>query len=349
MVALVNTSNEKSKGSIWATPAIAATFIGTVIGAGFASGQEIYQFFSIYNIYGFLGIVLAIILMGWAGVKVFKIGRKLQPKSYQEFLVFILGRRLTPITDFLLFCFFVVLIGVMFAGSGSIFESIGDNYWTGVLLTGFLLIGVLFFELPGLVSANLIVIPLMFIGSIGISLYAGFTRCATSVAGPFQMNWFPAALQFSAYNLVLAIPVLISLAKEYPYPRWLKYGSWLGSIGLGIMAGFIQWALLCHLSHLEKSALPMVELAKLVGKFPYWVYVGILWGEMFTTLLANTYGITQRLVALSKWPYRIWLVVITITGIIIAQVGFINLIAGCYPVFGYLCLIILVLLLKKRV
>ena len=349
MVALVSFSTLNQKGSIWSAPAISATFIGTVIGAGFASGQEIYQFFSIYGVGGFLGIVLAIILMGWAGVKVFKIGLMIRPKSYHEFLIFILGRWVTPVVDFLMFGFFMVLIGVMFAGSGAIFESLGLYYWTGVLLTGFLLIGVLFFDLPGLISANLIVIPLMFIGSIGISLYAVFNRCATTVAGPLQINWIPAALQFAAYNLVLAIPVLISLAKEYPFPLWLKCGSWLGSIGLGIMAGFIQWALLCHFPHLAKNALPMVELAKMAGKFAYWGYALILWGEMFTTLLANTYGVTQRLVALSRWPYRAWLVVVTIAGLIIAQVGFINLIAGCYPVFGYLCLIILVLLLRKQV
>lgn len=223
----------------------------------------------------------------------------------------------------------------------------GLNYWAGIMVTGLLLIMVLFFDLAGLISANLIVIPLMFGGSIGISLFGVFTGRATIAAGTFQLNWLPAALQFSAYNLVLAIPVLISLAKEYPYLNWLKYGNWLGSIGLGIMAGFIHWSLLCHLPYLGKNALPLVEMAKLAGKYPYWGYALVLWGEMFTTLLANTYGVTQRLAALSRWPFRTWLIVVTITGIIIAQVGFINLIAGCYPLFGYLCLVILVLLFLK--
>jgi uncharacterized membrane protein YkvI len=345
---MVSIENTGHKGSIWSAPAISATFIGTVIGAGFASGQEIYQFFSIYGIYGFAGIALAVIVMGWAGAKIFKIGYMLKPRSYYEFLVYIFGRRLTPVIDLLLFLFFIVLMGVMFAGSGTLFETLDLGYWFGVVLTALLLIGVLFFDLPGLISANLIIIPLMIAGSLGISVYGIFTQCAPIMAGKIQHNWFLAAIQFSAYNLVLAIPVLIALAKEYPYPLWLTCGSWLGSISLGAMAGLIQCALLCHLPSLTSSTLPMVELARLAGKVPYWGYAMILWGEMFTTLLANTYGVAKRLTVLSKLPYRFCLALLAVSGVIIAQAGFVNLIAGFYPVFGYLCLVILILLFFKQ-
>jgi uncharacterized membrane protein YkvI len=350
VVALVkNKDIGRDKGFFNSTSAISATFIGTVIGAGFASGQEIYQFFSVYGTFGFIGIIFAVLLMGWAGAKIFRVGYRLKTESYHEFLIYILGRRLAPIVDLLLFLFFVVLIGVMFAGSGALFESLGMNYWSGEILTAILLIAVLFFDLAGLISANLIVIPLMLVGSLGISFFGVFTQCATPVTSSFHLKWILATLQFSAYNIVLAIPVLIALTKEYPYLRYLKYGGWLGSIGLGIMAWFIQWALLSHLPQLGKSDLPMIELARSAGKIPYLGYAIILWGEMFTTLLANTYGLARRLVALSELSYRIWVILITFAGLVIAQIGFINLIAYCYPLFGGLCLVILVLLLRKPV
>lgn len=38
------------------------TIIGTVIGAGFASGQEIYSFFNKYNENGLIGLILSNIL-----------------------------------------------------------------------------------------------------------------------------------------------------------------------------------------------------------------------------------------------------------------------------------------------
>ncbi|MGE5582741.1 MAG: hypothetical protein ACM3X9_09410 [Bacillota bacterium] len=328
--------------------AVSATFIGTVVGAGFASGQEIYQFFSRHGSYGFWGLFLAVILLGFSGVKVFKAGYALKPQSYREFLRFILGPSLSKPVDLLLFVFLIVLIGVMLAGSGSIFESLSFNYWLGISLTALLLMAVLLFDLPGLISANMVVIPLMFTGSIIISLYGIHTRCAVITVPPFELNWVIAALQFSAYNLVLAVPVLLSLAQKYPSLPRLKWGSWLGGIGLGIMAGFIHWSILSHLPHLQQSALPMMELAKIAGKYPYWGYALVLWGEMFTTLLANTYGATLRLASFTGLPFRFWLAVVIISGIMIARAGFVNLIARCYPLFGFLALLILLVILIKK-
>ena len=43
---------------------IVFVIIGTLIGAGFASGQEIYVFFSSYGIEGFIGIIISSVVMG---------------------------------------------------------------------------------------------------------------------------------------------------------------------------------------------------------------------------------------------------------------------------------------------
>ena len=326
---------------------IAATFIGTVVGAGFASGQEIYQFFSAQGYNGLIGLSITVLLLGKAGAKVFAIGRKIRVDSYEDFLRFLLGKRLAPVVDLILFGFFVILMGVMFAGSGTIFAELGMGYWTGVVGTAVLLIVVLFNELPGLIVANLIIIPLMFAGAIGVSVFAIQTRCNVLPAGTADLKWLLAALQFSAYNLVLSLPVLLSLAKRYPFPRILKAGGWVGSIGLGIMAALIHLALLCHLPHLRQSPLPMIELAKNLGPAAYFGYAVILWAEMLTTLFANAFGVAQRAAVWSGWPYRFWVLCFTMVGIIVGRAGFVQLIAGFYPVFGYLSLAILAFILFK--
>ena len=50
--------------------------IGTLIGAGFASGQEIYTFFFSYGINGILGIVISSLIIGFTIYKTFKILEK---------------------------------------------------------------------------------------------------------------------------------------------------------------------------------------------------------------------------------------------------------------------------------
>jgi uncharacterized membrane protein YkvI len=138
------------------------------------------------------------------------------------------------------------------------------------------------------------------------------------------------------------------LGKKYRISQLLNTGGWLGSLGLGLMAAFINWAILCHYQHLIKAPMPMMDLAGLIDIRVYWIYAMILWGEMFTTLLANTYGLAQRMVTLIRLPIGLWVILVTIIGVIIAQIGFVALIARFYPVFGLLCLGVLLRLLWKK-
>lgn len=339
--------DSNDRGVYAVIPGITATFIGTVVGAGFASGQEILQFFSVHGWYGWLGLILAIFLLGFSGVKVFQIGAILKPESYRDFLAHIMGGRCAAALDYLLLVFFTVLIGVMFAGCGAIFESMNLNYWLGIVATALCLITVLLRELTGIIRINLIIVPLMFAGAIFVTVLSLKTGEMKPVADGNNFRWILAALQFSAYNLVLAVPVLLSLGKKYPIRIVLRSGGWLGSIGLGLIAGLIHWAILANFYSIQKSPLPMAELAKNAGIWVYWGYAVVLWGEMFSTLVANTYGVAQRLAAVTGWPFRGWVFILTFTGIAIGKIGFVNLIARGYPLFGIVCLVILILLIGK--
>jgi uncharacterized membrane protein YkvI len=325
---------------------IAATFIGTVIGAGFASGQEVLLFFSRFGRAGWGGLVLATVLLGIASNQVFRIGLQLKTNSYRDFLAYLLGVRLLPVADLIFSLFLILLVGVMFAGSGAIFAALHLQREGGVVLTGLILIAVLSRGLSGMVKVNLGIIPLMFLFCLVVT---GAT-CRTSLTLPclpLSGGWLVAALQFTAYNFVLAIPVLLGLVQVCPDPVQLRRGAWLGSIALGILAGLIHWAILTHFATLERSALPMLTLAKQVNAGTFWGYSLILWGEMFTTLLANVYGLGQRLCARSGRPFLQWVVILCILGIAISYCGFAKLIAVLFPIYGCLSLILLILLFCK--
>ena len=61
--------------------------IGTIIGAGFASGKEIYLFFNIYGIKGLYGIAVASIITGIVIYKVLlQIRNREYTRNYKEYL-----------------------------------------------------------------------------------------------------------------------------------------------------------------------------------------------------------------------------------------------------------------------
>ena len=65
---------------------IVFVIIGTLIGAGFASGQEIYIFFFSFGIKGLLGILISSIVIGITIHITLKLIKKNNVKDYKEFL-----------------------------------------------------------------------------------------------------------------------------------------------------------------------------------------------------------------------------------------------------------------------
>ncbi len=100
--------------------------IGTIIGAGFASGQEMYVFFFSFGKEGFFGILISSILMGGVIYQALKILNKYQIKNYKEFLEILLSKnknsRIKNIINLLVNIFILVTFFIMIAGFGAYFE-----------------------------------------------------------------------------------------------------------------------------------------------------------------------------------------------------------------------------------
>ena len=53
---------------------VALAFIGITVGAGFASGQEVLQYFSGFGVWGIVGAVITGIVFSFAGLVVVQLG-----------------------------------------------------------------------------------------------------------------------------------------------------------------------------------------------------------------------------------------------------------------------------------
>ena len=72
---------------------ITFVIVGTIIGAGFASGQEIYTFFNKYGFEGLIGICISIFLMSYIIYKTFKIVIENDVNNYEDFIQKIMPER----------------------------------------------------------------------------------------------------------------------------------------------------------------------------------------------------------------------------------------------------------------
>lgn len=97
--------------------------IGTIIGAGFASGKEIYLFFNTYGEKGILGIIIASILTGVIIYKVFMQIRSLEVNNYKEYLSQMKkNSKIKEILNIIINIFLLMSFYIMIAGFCAYFQ-----------------------------------------------------------------------------------------------------------------------------------------------------------------------------------------------------------------------------------
>lgn len=332
---------------------VAATYVGTVVGAGFASGQETLRFFVAYGPAGMAGVVLAAVLFCVYGILIMDLGRRLRATSHREVLHFACGRAVGRIMDGLITLFLGVTLAIMTAGGGAVFaEQLGLPGLLGSALTAGLAGLTILARMRGIIAANSVVVPLLALAVGGLSTLALGGSAPGSIlrgAAPWPdlapaPHWMLSALLYASYNLILSISVLAPLGAEVNDRRAILAGGLGGGLVLGLLAGGMGLALTLHMPDVSGFEVPMLYLARLYPRPVQWFYTLILWAEIYTTAIACAYGFSARAAEVLHGDYRKVVLAISGAALLLSGVGFSNLMANLYPAFGVPTLLLLVLL-----
>ena len=330
---------------------IAATYIGTVIGAGFASGQEILQFFGFHGFRGFWGLILTTILFIIYGYIILYVGLKCQAESYREVLEYIGGDYLGKLMDIAVTIFLLGTFTAMIAASGAIFrEQFNLPYIMGNFVMLVFSAGTAILGIKGIVRSISLVVPLLLTGIIFLSIYSFYQYPLTEIMNMDNFiivevpasNWAFSALLYTSYNLVLAIAILGPLGANISDKNKLKFGSLMGGLGLGLGAFAILFPLLLNINEIIEFEIPMIYIA---GTMTYWIqfcYSLILLFEIYTTAISNLFGIASRSKTIFGLNYKINIIMISTLVLFFSQMGFSNLIYYIYPFIGYAGLLMMI-------
>lgn len=342
---------ERSTG--WQVFRVAATYVGTVVGAGFASGQETLRFFAAYGRSGLAGVALAALLFCAYGILIMDLGRRLHATSHREILHFACGSVFGRIMDGVITLFLGVTLTIMVAGGGAVVtEQLGLPRSIGTILTAGLTGLTILGRMRGIMAANSVVVPLLTLAVGGLSAasirYHGISPILTN-AIPWPAlapvsHWMVAALLYVAYNLVLSISVLGPLGAEVQDRRVIYAGGFAGGTALGLLAAGIGLAVSAHMPEIGRFEVPMLFLARLHARPVQWFYTLILWAEIYTTAIACAYGFASRTSEVLGGSYRGVVVLVTALALFMSGFGFSNLMAVLYPAFGFSTLLVLFLL-----
>lgn len=327
---------------------VGAVYVGTVVGAGFATGREIVEFFTQHGLYGLFGIIISGFLFMWIGAKMMIISQRIGANSYKEFIEYLFGKKIGTIVNTLMLLVLLGVTSVMLSGAGAVFhEQLGLPNMVGIIITIFLTIGVMVFGVKGLFGVNLFVVPIMVLFSLILASKV-LLDADYPVLGTFSSNegwqWLISPFIYSAFNLAMSLAVLVPLAKEVNDEAVVKWG--------GIIGGAVLCLILIT-SHISLSSLPNVELyeipmAEVMRSLLYsfhWLYVIVIYGEIFTSVIGDVFGLQRQLETTIKVPKLLLVTGILGVSFLISLFGYSSLISLLYPIFGYMSLAILILLL----
>jgi len=331
---------------------VAFTYIGALVGAGFASGQESLQFFTIFGSCGIIGAVLSGFLFGLFGLLVIKIASNQNINNYGQLLQYLFGRRISVFIEAVLSFFLLLSLAIMLVAGGSLFNQLWDSPFSqGFFLTAIVICLALLVGTEGVLWLNTALIPGLIILSIVIAFFnlsnQEIVVAAFSELNLVGENWLLATWLYVSYNFILSAAILSTLG--HTAKDGGQRGVLLGGMFFGLMAGIISVSLLNQMSPSTEQAMPMLVLAYNVHPLMGWAYSFVLWIAILTTSLSISFGLLKRLEQLLSWSKFIIILLIFVPTFPFLYLSFPQMVATIFPLMGYSGFIFLCALLYKTI
>lgn len=329
---------------------IVFVIIGTLIGAGFASGKEIYLFFGKYSNYGMIGIILSGILTGVIINKVLILVKDNEINNYNKLLKQINSKNkvVNNILNIIVNIFLLISFYIMIAGFSAYVE---QTYKVPVYISSmfFVIICYTVFtkSIKGVLKSNEVLVPILIalIAYIGLKNVPYLLETKTTMQ-VVKSGWLISSILYASYNSIILIPVLTSLKDCIESRKSIvKIAIFSGSIII-ILSFFIYGLLLRGNFYISELEMPLIEVTAQFGKIFRYIYGFVIILSIFTSAISTGYSFLQN-VSKNKKEYNSILIIMSVIGIFVSNIGFSKLVEILYPIFGILGLVQIIFILKK--
>lgn len=335
------------------------TFAGCFLGAGYVSGQELWQFFGSFGKIGLVGMAIAAVLLSSFGIV---LTRYVQLTGISDMDKVVIKKDIKALRFIFVLLEVFFLFGVfviMTAGVGAMLEQVfGINPLVGSAVFAVLVGLVAVFGMSGMVTAFSVTVPLLVIMSAVIFAVSGVKNGFSSIdfsvstnENPLLQNWLVSAVVFVSYNLFASIGILTPIGKEVKTKRTL----YAGIIGGGALLLLIAFGIMLTMAMNPDSVtaqLPMLAAAQSISPVFTFIFALLLFGGMFGTSVSSVFAIDEFVKARYNVGRKVSVIIIFVISILAfvdSIFGFDKLIGVVYPVCGYLGVAALVLIVVNFV
>lgn len=284
--------------------------------------------------------------------KTLKIAYENNINTYKNFLdkIFWENEKLSNITNIVINIFLCATFFIMISGFGTyLSQSFGMNQIIGSGILALISYIVFLRKIESFAKINNIVIPILIIIIliIGIINIVNLKELDNSIYLDKSYFWILQAILYASYNLVLVEPVLINLK------QFLKDKKQILKISIGVgtimtILAILEFLLLTNVDvNFKNLEMPLVYVVeKSFPRFTY-LYGIIILIAIFTTAVSVGISFLNN-INKNKKGFQQKAAILCISSVIISQISFSKLVENLFPLFGFLGLIQMSFILKKK-
>lgn len=336
-----------------------SAFIGIIVGAGFASGNEILLYFTSYGHLGTVAAVVSTALFAYMGMTLTRLGSRMRTTSHKEVIYKISGRYIGVIVDaVIIFTLFGVGV-VMIAGAGSILhQQFGLAPIIGSVIMILLVMITVMLNVQSVVAVIGSITPFLVLAIIGIGVYSLSTvglplselePIAKGQESAFP-NWLFSAVNYVSFNIAVGAAMSLVMGGAEKNERTAALGGLVGGLGLGLLIILSHLAIFSNIDVVAGYDMPTLKIVDDISPILAIGMSFILFAMIFNTAVSMFYAFIARFFDMNTRKSNIAIIITGIVAFIATNfAGFRELVAFFYPLIGNLGLFLMAALIYSPI
>lgn len=340
-----------------------SAFIGIIVGAGFASGQEILQYFTSYGVMGTIAAILATALFAYLGMSLTRLGSRMQTTSHKEAIFGVSGKIIGSLVDYVIILTLFGVGVVMIAGAGSIFsQQFGLPSALGSTVMIVLVVLTIMLNVQKIILIIGSITPFLILSVIGLATYSllsldsSFAELepiakeqisAVSNEGWLSIipGWLLSTVNYVSFNIALGASMAIVMGGTEKDEKVAARGGFIGGLGLGLLIILSHLAIFSKVDLVGGSDMPMLQIADNLSPLLGIFISLILFGMIYNTAVSMLFSFSARFVTMGTTKSKVFVIIVGAAAYILSFVGFTKLVSLFYPIIGFLGLLLVGILI----
>lgn len=329
---------------------IASAFIGIVVGAGFASGQEILQYFISFGYWGLAAALVATVLFGYFGMVLTRLGSRMNTISHEDAIYAIGGKFLGKVIDYTLILTMFGILVVMIAGAGSIFSQQFEwNPVYGRIIMTVIVVLTIMLNVKKVIVVISSITPFLIVMVVGITIYSIVTMDSSlKELEPIAReqlattpHWLLSVINYVSLAIALGASMSLVMGGAEKDEKVAARGGLIGGLIFGLLIILSYFAIFAKVDVVGTSDLPMLALADNISPILGVVMAIVIFAMIYNTAVSLLLSFSARFMKMGTKRFRIFVIGTGAAAFLLSFLGFTVLVNWLYPIVGYLGLLLL--------